>query len=145
MTNLKDLKGMMDKTITDAYPYDSSDPNSVAPQFEGFYALPSGDGDDDVTDQVQLMSTSDQSSDDDSDNNAGFEFVATYLIPDNPGAKTGDVQEVVWNEPTFTDNKVDLPSQDDLNNRESQQSTLGATLDDHNTNGVLLIKSDLQK
>ncbi|CAH0418842.1 hypothetical protein [Periweissella ghanensis] len=145
LTNLKDLKGMMDKAITDVYTYDSSDPNSVAPQFEGFYALPSGDGDDDVTDQVQLMSTSDQSSDDDSDNNAGFEFVATYLIPDNPGAKTGDVQEVVWNEPTFTDNKVDLPSQDDLNNRESQQSTLGATLDDHNTNGVLLIKSDLQK
>lgn len=144
LTNLKDLKGMMDKAMTDDYPYDSSDPNSVAPQFEGFYALPNDGADQDVDTEVQLTQTSDQSSDD-SNNNAGFEFVATYLLPDNPGAKTGDVQEVVWNNPTFTDNKIDLPSQDDLGHQESDQETLGATLDNHNTNGILLIKSDLQK
>lgn len=131
--NIKQLKRLMDKAITNEYPYDEDDPSSIAPQFEGFFALPH-------TDTGRVYDAKDVFVNNESDKNVEFQFIAVYLLPDEHGSLTGRPATVSLFQPTFTGNDVDLPSVYDLDvNSDIENNTVNGLISDYKEQGILVI------
>lgn len=132
-TNIKALKHLMDKAITDEYPYDEDDPSSIAPQFEGFFAFP-------FTDRGLYYNQKQVTVNNDMVLSVPvFSFVAVYMLPDAHGSKTGRAATVTLNNPSFNGNNVNLPSINDLYINSDIDDSVNSVLQESKVDGALVI------